>query len=699
MTHFARLLLFFCALFPASLFSQDAQNRSVQVSMDILENPFRFHFSWPWDWSEGGYAIYKKAPDDPDWGVAVDSLPWGATEWTDANVTEGEAYEYAFFKQKWSVLTWQIPVGPGQKLRFLIQNSNGSGLCCNFGFGWYEVKTGDSLVAKGDEFEFLEVHQFEAGPADTLVTVRMLPDLLTNITRWELRDQTTDTLVAESGPPGATLIGKPKFGVIYAGKNLPPTEYRGTLLLLTDARFADPLRPELNQLILDLKMDGWRVVEKTVAAGQTVPEVKNLILATHAEVPDLRAIYLFGHIPVPYSGNYYADGHKENHWGAWVADTYYADRDGIWTDTLVENTSAFLPWNHNVPGDGKFDQSGIPSPLEWMVGRVDLTNLPAFADADTLLFKKYLDKAHRFKTGQIQVARRGLVDDNLGIVLGAPAASGYRNFAPLFGHDSIFQGDYFETLRQETYLFSYGGGGGTHLSADGIGTTFDFAADSLNTVFTMLFGSQFGDWDNENNFLRAPLAQGLTLANAWAGNPAWFFHHMAMGFPVGYSALRTQNAHFGDYGPGPQLVHTTLLGDPSLRLHPVRPPRNFSADTLGQTIRLNWSPPTETDILGYYVYETDSSFQTFFRLHDEPVTDTFFVLPNPEAGEHFFVIKTLKLEKSGSGTYQNLSLGIPDSVRVEQVVAAKETPPVNIRVFPNPTDGSVFIEGSLKTHN
>jgi hypothetical protein len=35
-----------------------------------------------------------------------------------------------------------------------------------------------------------------------------------------------------------------------------------------------------------------------------------------------------------------------------------------------------------------------------------------------------------------------------------------------------------------------------------------------NLFFTMLFGSYFGDWDSQDNFLRAPLAQGLTLTNA-----------------------------------------------------------------------------------------------------------------------------------------------------------------------------------------
>ena len=102
-------------------------------------------------------------------------------------------------------------------------------------------------------------------------------------------------------------------------------------------------------------------------------------------------------------------------------------------------------------------------------------------------------------------------------------------FRPCFGAENIDDLDYFTSMRSNSFLWSYGCGSGTHMSSAGIGTTADFANDSLLTVFTMLFGSQFGDWDNDNNFLKAPLASGLTLSNVWAGNPPWQFHQMADG--------------------------------------------------------------------------------------------------------------------------------------------------------------------------
>ena len=57
------------------------------------------------------------------------------------------------------------------------------------------------------------------------------------------------------------------------------------------------------------------------------------------------------------------------------------------------------------------------------------------------------------------------------------------------------------------------------------------AVDSLQSVFTFLFGSYFGDWDSPDNFLRAALASGTILSNAWSGRPLWSMHYMAMGDP------------------------------------------------------------------------------------------------------------------------------------------------------------------------
>ncbi len=160
--------------------------------------------------------------------------------------------------------------------------------------------------------------------------------------------------------------------------------------------------------------------------------------------------------------------------------------------------------------------------------------MPAFRQREGELLRQYLNKDHYFRHKFVTAERRGLVDDNFGDFNGeAFAVCGWRNFAPFFGAANTFiSSDWFPALSAQSYLWGYGCGGGTLTSGGGIGTTSDFAANDPRVVFTMLFGSGFGDWDSPDDFLRAPLATPTyTLTCAWAGRPYWEFHHMALGDP------------------------------------------------------------------------------------------------------------------------------------------------------------------------
>src|SRR6185437_4260138 len=239
-----------------------------------------------------------------------------------------------------------------------------------------------------------------------------------------------------------------------------------------------------------------------------------------------------------------------------------------------------------------FDQSDLPSDVELELGRVDLYNMTCFSNKtpsrnEVDLLRAYLEKDHNFRTGQLVVPRRGLICDNFGERSGeAFASSGWRSFAPFFGAENDTQvayGTYFSTLKDNGYLCSYGTGGGSWYTCDGIGGSDDFATTDIKTVFTAFLGSYFGDWDNESAFLRAPLGSGYCLATAWAGRPHWFFHPMGLGQTIGYTAKLSQNnKNGGEYAPqnyGTHQVHVALLGDPTLRLHAVLPPANVSAAT------------------------------------------------------------------------------------------------------------------------
>ena len=647
-----------------SLSQPTAEERSVQVSAVVQSSPSEIVFSWKPDAEATGYTVYRTTLGTPSWGVAIASLPGSATTWTDTNVDIGKAYEYAFFKEEFVPAEWTVCVPANTNLRFTANDMYNIGLCCSFGFGSYSLEACGQELAYGDDFGGYASHVFtvcDEGSTCTELNVTIHPDMFPNSTSWTLTNDDTGVEIASSGPVGSYIAPRPEYGFIFAGIEIAPIENRGIILLMIDAALTIPLSSELHQLELDLIGDGWKVLKRYANSTDAVTTVKTQIQDVYNNQNGaLNSLFLIGNIPAPYSGNIYPDTHSE-HKGAWTADTYYGELDGVWTDHVVNTTTAFFQENHNVPGDGKFDQDGIPTTMELQVGRLSLHNMTAFSDSELELTRKYLLKSHNFKMGNVPVVRRGLVDDNFGQAFAAPAASGYRNFAPMFGHENIDQVDYFTTMSNQSYLWSYGCGSGSIVSSQGVGTTTDFANNNLQTVFTMLFGSQFGDWNYENNFLRAPLASGQTLSNCWAGSPPWTFHHMALGYNLGFSTIKTMNSVGGLFMNGPQLVHLALMGDPSLRMHPVKAATDIVFTVIPQSQAISWTAPIGETVVGYNIYRANTLYGSFQKINSSMVTTTNFIDPSPLDGNNVYMIRAVKLETSGSGTYYNMSIGAIDS--------------------------------------
>ena len=455
------------------------------------------------------------------------------------------------------------------------------------------------------------------------------------------------------------------YGYINSGIQIAANENRGNLILLVDSSYKDTLAFEIKRLENDLEGDGWKVIRHTIVRSASVPSVKALIVSDYLlDTVNTKAVFLLGHIPVPYSGEIYPDGHTE-HEGAWPADVYYADMLGNWTDVDINNTAASDPRNHNIPGDGKFDQSFMPAEIKLEIGRVDFYNLPAFAASDEVLLKNYLDKDHAYRHKDFTAEHRAVIDDNFGNYWnGAFAASGWKNFAPLVGKDSVIANDYFTTMTGKSYLWSYGCGAGSYTSCNGIGSTTDYAAANLQGIFTMLFGSYYGDWDSQNNFLRAPLAQGKMLCSVWSGTPHWQLHHMALGENIGYDVRLTQNndsLYFpgGWYGAG--FVHIALMGDPALRNDVIAPVSNLTATVDGSNCKISWTASVDS-ILGYYIYMKNDSMPEYVRINQNIISattysDSCLIYP----GTYTYMVRAILLQLSPSGTYYNLSQGISDT--------------------------------------
>jgi len=449
-------------------------------------------------------------------------------------------------------------------------------------------------------------------------------------------------------------------GFVTAGVEAAPIHDRGYCVLLVDATVAAALAPRIDRLVLDLVGDGWEVARHDVAPTAAVPAVKALIAAEAAARPGASGtVFLLGRIPVPYSGRINPDGHS-NHIGAWAADAYYGELDGVWTDATVNVTSASRTANHNFPGDGKFDQSALPSDVDLAVGRVDLSNMPAFAATEQVLLERYLDKDHDYRHKVFAADPRAVIDDNFGYFGGeAFAASGWRAFSALLGAANVSAGDYFGSLNTTSgggYVWSYGCGGGSYTSAGGIGNTNDFAASTNRSVFTMLFGSYFGDWDATDNFLRAPLCSGWTLTSAWAGRPHWSFHPMGLGETIGFCARQSQNdTSAGGYGA--RWVHIALMGDPTLRQHVLAPPQQPVVVDQWPMAALSWTASAEP-VAGYHVYRSADPLGPFTRLTAQPVTNLAFVDPSAMTGPSTYMVRAVRLETTPTGSYWNLSQGV-----------------------------------------
>ncbi len=503
-------------------------------------------------------------------------------------------------------------------------------------------------------------------------------------------------------------------GYINTGIEVELPGYRGKMVLLVDNTMVGPLSSELTQLEKDLRADGWVVLRNNVGRTASVSSIRNIVKDHYNSDPsNVKAVYIIGHVPVPYSGNIAPDGHGE-HVGAWPCDGYYGEMNGNWTDNSVNNNGAQREANRNVPGDGKFDQSYFPSAVELQVGRVDLYDMPAFGQSETELLRSYLNRAHNFKVKQWTPQSRAIVFDNFYYMNEPMAASAWRNMSVMVGasnvtNANVYGPNYYSQVNNQSYLWTYSSGGGlqayegstlTYNGANLVGTTQNYASTNAGGVFNMSFGSYFGDWDNKNNFLRAPLAKGSGLTSCWAAIPAWYFDHMGLGENIGYSTRETMNNN-GLYAPitdgwestSPN-THLALMGDPSLRQKMVSPPTSLTIANSGGVPAFNWNAAPGVD--GYHIYRFDGN-QGITRLTNEPVTSNSYYNPAiPFVAGTEYMVRAAKLQVDPSGSYWNLSLGA-----IGQAAGTPPPPPTDCNgvVGGNALPGTACNDGNASTTN
>jgi hypothetical protein len=198
----------------------------------------------------------------------------------------------------------------------------------------------------------------------------------------------------------------------------------------------------------------------------------------------------------------------------------------------------------------------------------------------------------------------------------------------------------------------------------------DFVNDSLLNPFTLTFGSYYGDWDNANNFLRAPLAsKGWGLASVWSGRPYWMMHACAHGAPLAEATINTYNTWNVYNAAGFQAgVHVALMGDPTLRMFAVDNVHDLEVEThCDASLTLKWG--AIKDLADSVIVEnwngTDWQIQGVYHGTD---TATRFYLGT---GKHTLSIRFLKLLKSASGTWWQYGARRVEDVAVDTIPAGR----------------------------
>lgn len=505
------------------------------------------------------------------------------------------------------------------------------------------------------------------------------------------------------------------FGYYYAGIELPEVEYRGKVLLIIDNTIYPNIIDELKVFKKDLIGDGWSIIERICRRSENfnsyaVQEVKSIVDEEYRKDSlNLKALILIGRVPVPYSGEYAVDGHFPNHFGAWPSDIYYGVMSKSWSDSIANTTSAERSENWNIPDDGKFDQTVIPSDTRLQIGRIDFYNLPVFKESELELIKLYLQKNHKYRTKQISFENKAVIQDGFGLYSGESFASNaWMNFYAILGEDNIEEGNYIETLQNKSYIFGYGCNQGAYDNIYKTAYAEQFATMQINSIFAIFLGSYLADWDSRNNLLRSAIAsQPSMLVSFFSGRPFWHFHHLSLGETIGFSETISANNRqpgtdrclYNSNGQwGYREIHNTILGDPTIRLHIVEPVKNFRAEIERingvKRVKLQWEHPSDTEVLGYYIYKARTYEDRFIRINNQIIKENQYLNDNILQDSNIYMIRALKLQKTVTGSFYNLSQGL-----FAEFFDSTSKFKNKLDAYPNPVDNHLRLDIAIEEEN
>ncbi len=104
------------------------------------------------------------------------------------------------------------------------------------------------------------------------------------------------------------------------------------------------------------------------------------------------------------------------------------------------------------------------------------------------------------------------------------------------------------------------------------------------------------------------------------------------------------------------MNHVALMGDPTLRLHVVAPPRELTVKASAYGVQLQWQPSADKPVDGYLLYRAQSSAGPFTRLTSRPIQGLTFIDVNASS-DAVYMVRAVKTQHTVNGSYPNISQG------------------------------------------
>ena len=517
------------------------------------------------------------------------------------------------------------------------------------------------------------------------------------------------------------------IGYAVAAISYDQSNYRGQMILLISKDYFDKLEDKIVRLKKDLTGDGWYVNELIVAKGddklndgQRVVGVKDSIITIYNEAPiddKPKVLFVLGAVPLPRLGQGLQppDGHIEAS-GARGSDSYYADIDGVFTDTstydIPEQSFALTK---NYPGDFKWDQDKIPSKLEMAFGRVSFLKVASGSFTEEIaMMANYLDRLHEYRYvvgGQKMSIKTGF--NETGYSNSTDAS--YRCLPALSGGDNVLNssistsGGHNQWVKNQGSLMWY-------MSNQHVPQLSEWDSIGMNATVYSSDQSNFGYGDIANNsginnwqasVIRRILGyDSQCLISLWTTSGINVFHQAGVGEPLGYACKQIMDHNIinqnlekveqeWDTPDWWNRTHFNFFGDPTLRLHQTEPASNLQATNENNELRLEWTASNDENIVGYHVYKSDNEFGVYKKITGiDPIINTEFVDPTYTIND-WYMVKAIASQTSGSGIFLNPSHGIFTQANII-LSNASQLSPKTFSVFPNPAYDEITISGELK---